>query len=283
MNIFISIKNSFYNPKYYGEILEKPFSYSLKYYLIFALFFAAVFAVCATIMFIPVTAIISEKISGVADYFPQELTISIKDGKVSTNVAEPYFIKVPEDFKSNENVKPNMAVLENFVVIDTKDKFDIDTFNSYKTAVLLTSDSIAYMDNSKVSIVPLSNVKDYTLNRGVVSGYLEKIKPFVPVIYPVIIVFAYIAGFFVVLIRMVYLLIGALFVWLVAKIKGIEISYGKSYQLGMHLASSVIIVTSLLGLVSIKFSFLFTILFVVAAALNLKKEFLQSPASSPAA
>lgn len=287
MNIFIKIKNSFYNPKYYSEIAEKPFSYFSKYYLTFALLFALVFTIVITAGFIPLMIMVYEKVPQVANYFPQELSLNIKNGKVTTNVKEPYFIKIPADLKNSigklnsgdtnpngNSIKASMDNLENIVVIDTKNKFDIDTFKSDKTFILLNSDTIAYMNrDNQISINSLSLVKDFSLDRSKVSDFINKAKPYLNVIYPIVFIGAFILGFIFILVKMVYLFFGALLIWLVAKIKGLKIGYKKSYKLGLMLMTPAIIITSILGLISAKLAvpFLFSLLLIIIAALNLNK------------
>lgn len=283
MNIFLKIKNSIYNPKYYNEVIEKPFSYSLKYLLVFALLFALVFTIVATIKFIPVVNFLSEKAPQIANYFPQELTVIIKDGKVLTNVQEPYFIKIPQEMKDN-NIQTDATNFDNLVVIDTKNKFDIDTFKSYKTFVLLTLDSIVYIDgNNQISIGSLSEVKNFTLNKEKVLSFINIVKPFLVILYPIVFVGAYIIGYGVVMFNMIYLLFGALGIWAVARIKGVKIGYKKSYQVGIHLMTSAIIIVSILGAFSIKspIPYLFSILLIISAVLNLKKNTEQSSISTP--
>lgn len=285
MNIFVKIKNSIYNPEYYSEVIEKPFSYSFKYLLVFALLFALVFTIVVTIRFIPTVNLLSEKALQIADYFPQDLAITIKDGKVSTNVQEPYLVKIPQEWKSSNGADSEYADMENIIAIDTRGKFDMDTFNSYKTFILLTSDSIAYIEQGKISITSLSGVKDFTLNKGKVSSLVSIVKPFFVFLYPVVFAGAYIAGYLIVLWKMAYLLFGALLIWLVAKVKGLQIGYKNSYKVGMQLATAAIIVTGVLDVISTKltFTFLFSILLIISAALNLKKGAAQSSVSTPVA
>jgi len=281
MNIFEKIKNAIYNPKYYSEVVAKPFSYSFKYLLIFALLFALAFTIVVTIRFIPIVKFLQEKIPQTVGYFPQELVISIKDGKASTNVQEPYFMKIPDDYyKSSHQKSPDGVYIENFAVINTKDKFDVNTFFSYKTAVLLTQDSFVYFDNGKISITPLSGIKDFTLNKDKVAGFANVIQPLIVLFYPIVFVGAYIGGFFVILFKMAYLLFGALLIWIIAKIKGIKMGYKKSYIAGMQLMTGAIIITSVLGAISprLTFAFFFSILLIVSAFLNLRKEIAQSSA-----
>jgi len=274
MNIFIKIKNAIYNPEYYKEVIEKPFSYSLKYLLVFALLFALVFAIVATIKFIPLANMLSEKAPQLANYFPQELTITIKDGKASTNVVEPYFIKTPQEYKEKGDKKLNTPEIDNLIVIDTKNKFDLDTFKSYKTFALLNEENIIYLDKeNKISITSLSKVDSFSLNREVISGFVNAAKPFFVILYPAVFVGTYIIGYMSIILKMVYLLFGALLIWLVAKVKGIKLGYKKSYIAGMQLITGAVIITSILGAISPKltFTFFFSILLVALALLNLKK------------
>ncbi|MCX6723581.1 MAG: DUF1189 family protein [Candidatus Staskawiczbacteria bacterium] len=285
MNIFVKIKNSIYGPKYYEEVIAKPFSYSFKYLLAFALLFALVFTIVVTVKFIPIVNNLSEQAPKMANYFPQELTITIKNGKVSTNVQEPYFIRAPKEYQSADNTSGNESNIENYIVIDTKNKFDLDTFNSYKTGVWLTADNVAYLDKNKISIIPLSSVKDFTLNRGKIADFINTLKPFIVVLYPIVFVGAYIIGYMAVILKMIYLLFGALLIWLVAKTKGIKIGYKKSYIAGMQLMTGAIIVISILEAISFKltFPFFFTILVIIFAVLNLNKNAEKSPAPASVA
>ncbi len=285
MNIFVKIKNSIYNPKYYSEVIEKKFSYSFKYLLVFALLFALAFTVFVGVRVVPAISLLYEKAPQIANYFPQELTITIKDGKASTNVAEPYFVKVSQEYKDSEATNPDAVNVDYYVVINTTSKFDLDTFYSYKTMALLTSDSIAYIDKGKVSIYSLSDVKDFTLNRATILQIINKVKPYLYIIYPFIFVGIYIAGYMSVISHIAYLLFGALLIWLVAKIKGLKLGYKKSYILGMQLMTGAIIVTSILSAISpkLKFTFLFSILLVISALINLRKTAAKHVTSTPVA
>jgi hypothetical protein len=88
-------------------------------------------------------------------------------------------------------------------------------------------------------------------------------------------VFAFMGIVIFLLFKMVYLFFGALLIWIVTKVKNIDISYGKSYQLGLHLIALPTIIW-LIPLGDWKFRFLFSIVVVVLAAINLKKEELSS-------
>jgi hypothetical protein len=281
VNIFLKIRNSIYNPNYYTKLLEKPFSYSVKYYILFALVFALAFTVMATVQFIPAGMYLSEKVSRLSIYFPQNLVVNIKNGQAYANVKEPYFVKMPKSFIDNnidgslaEVKNPNMDGLENFVVIDTKNRFDIDTFRSYKTFLLLSSNNAVYINkDGQTTINSLSMIKNFTLSRQVVADFINKAEPYFIIAYPLFFIGAFIGGFFFILSVLFYLLFGALLVWFVAKIRKIKIGYKKAYQISMHLVVLPILITSIIGFIPIKLTttFLFTVLLVLAAMLNVTR------------
>jgi len=274
MNIFVKIKNSIYGPEYYKEVLSKPFSYSLKYYLVFSLLLALVFAVFVTIKFFPAASFLATELEKVPEHFPVNLEVVIKDGKASANVEQPYFVKLPRDFKQSGNILQDTSVIENLIVVDTKNKFDLQTFQSYKTVALLTEDSIVYINNeNQITIASLSSVKDFTLNREVVSGFIGKVSPFLGILYPLVFVFSYIGGFIALLFEMAYLLFGALLIWLVAALLKLKIGYGKAYQLGLHLITLPVILCWIVLLLPFEnpIPFFGSILLILAALLNLRK------------
>jgi len=275
MNIFLKIKNSIYNPKYYSEVVEKPFSYSLKYYLVFVLLIALVFSVSATIKFIPTQKFIIENFPTISSYFPQELEIKIKDGKVSTNVKEPYTVKVPDFLKNPKNTNPDMPNIDNFIIIDTKNKFDLENFSLYKTAMLLTESKIIYTDSrNQITINSLNDIKDYTLNKGVIQGYMEKTRPYLAFILPLFFIFSYIGGFIVYWAVLICLFLAALLIWCIAKIKGVALGYKKSYQLGIHLLTLPLIVALISSVFAFQISipFFFTVLLLILAVFNIEKK-----------
>jgi hypothetical protein len=210
-------------------------------------------------------------------YYPDELEIVIKEGKVSTNVQEPYFIKISSDSKN--------SLVENILVINTKDSFSLENFKDYKTACLLTEENlVCYDSNQTIKINPLTNIPDFKLDKSIVSSFLTKIQPFFKLFYPFFILVFFITIFIVSLWRMIYLFFGALLIWLVAKIRKVDIGYKKSYQLGLHLMTAPFLIdfliTYVLKLLGVSFNipYFFTIVLVITAVLNLKtKTIIENP------
>lgn len=279
MEFFKNLKNSIYSPNFYQELLAKPFSYSFKYFILLAIIISLLVSIIFSFMLIPGLKIFFDNAGEkMLSYYPADLKINIKDGQVSTNVPEPYFVKMPNEIKpENSSVKVNtkdMSNYENLLVIDTKNNFTVDQFASYKTFALLTNDSvIAYDKNGNITISKIEKTANFALDKPIIEGFINKVKPFIKFIYPIIAIFIFIASMFVIMLQMAYLLFGALFVWLAAKIKGVKIGYKKSYQLALHLITILIIarVISMISGINNITPFLFTFLLFILALINIKK------------
>lgn len=282
MEFFKNIKQSIYGPDYYQKLLSKPFSYSLKYYFLFILLLSLVASVLLSFYFIPRVALFADVISTkVVSHYPAELKVTIQNGKVSTNVHEPYFVAMPSEFKNDKNLELNgvdAKEFKNLVVIDTKSDFSIEQFQSYDTALLLTRDSLVMSgENGKITLQPLDSNVNFVLDKPTVEFFVAKIKPFLTFLYPLVFVVAFVVCLVALVFHLVYLLFGAFLVWIVVKAKKMSIGYGKSYQLGMHLMTFGILITTALTLLNIyagigySIPFFFSIVLVIMAVVNIKK------------
>jgi len=266
MKFFKNIKNSIYSPSYYNSVITKSFSSSLKYFLLFILFLSLLTTIILSFTTIPkIKSSIDTMGKEILRYYPDELEIVIKKGKVSTNVQEPYFIKAP------------ISGLENILVINTMVSFSLENFKDYKTACLLTKENlVCYDENQTIKIIPLTNVSDLKLNKSIVSSFLIKIQPFFRLFYPLLILVFFMVIFIISLWRMIYLFFGALLIWLVAKVRKVDIGYKKSYQIGLYLMTAPFLIDFLIKYVleplgvPLNIPYLFTIALVVMTVLNLK-------------
>jgi hypothetical protein len=285
MKFFKNVKDSIYNPDHYHSLIAKPFSSALKYFLLFILLLTLLTTIILSFTAIPKIKFFIDKMGEeILRYYPDELEIVIKKGKVSTNVQEPYFIKIPSGKTSSD--------LENILVINTKAPFSLENFKDYKTVCLLTEENlVGYDENQTIKIIPLTNISDFKLNESIVSSFLTKIQPFFKLFYPFSILVFFMAIFIASLWRMIYLFFGALLIWLVAKVRKVDIGYKKSYQLGLYLMTAPLLIDFLIkyGLkplgVPLNIPYLFTIVLIVMAVLNLKAKTIvenpQIPANPP--
>jgi len=268
MKILKQLRDSIYSPKYYRELLNQPLSYSIKYVFKLAFIFALLMVVKFSAVSLPeMISVINSIGPGVINSYPQELEISVKKGNVFTNVEEPYSIITPNSWNNGKNKE---KIPENLITIDTKSDPNPDNLKKYDTLVLITEKYLVYRDDTgKITTESLENMPDMVINKDSVSQFSQKYSPYLNLLIPLVILVLFVFAFFVVIFRMVYLLIAALFIWLIARVKKVDLGYSKSYQLGMHLMTAPLLITSLF---TINFPLIFTTLLLILAAVNISTE-----------
>ena len=270
MNFLEKIKNSIYGPKYYQEIIEKPFSYSLKYFVVFGLIFALLFTTISAIKIIPeINKFLNKAKPEITKAYPDELEITIKSGTVSTNIEGPSYVPFPDSWELKENKKQATSP-KNLITIDTKSEPSIDNLNKYDTLILITKNYAIYQDSrEEITTRSLKDIPDMVINEASLIRLYDKYSPYLNFISPIIILFVFIFSFFFLAFKLVYLLLATLLIWLIAHVKKVEIKYGKAYQLGIHLMTLPLLVVSL---TPISFPFAFTTLLLILAAINIQKK-----------
>ncbi|MDQ2921260.1 MAG: DUF1189 domain-containing protein [Acidobacteriota bacterium] len=139
---------------------------------------------------------ISNWVDGDSKEFTKQIpAITISKGQVSTDVATPYFIKDPKTGN-------NMAI------IDTTGEYE--TLENTDAILLLTkSKLIAKKNATETQTYDLSGVQSFHVDRSYVESWLATVKRwFVPVLYPLALIFSFIFRAVQILI---YALIGLLF------------------------------------------------------------------------
>lgn len=267
------IKQSVYGPEFYKELPAKPFSFSFKYFYKLVLVLSIVLAAHSSFKIIPdINSFLKTVNSEILNNYPKELVLNIKNGEASSNVAEPYFVRLPEDLRKIES-KGSFRP-ENFIVIDTKNKFTEETFKKYNTLFLFTKTNMAYIkDNGVISIQPLNIFSDRTIDYAFAASIAEKLSfltKFIWVLGPILIFIGFIVQFSAYLF---YLLFGALIIWLIYKVGKIPVGYKKSYQTGLHIITFQILfsVASIVFDFSIQIPFFALIVFIIIAVINLFK------------
>ncbi|MCK9379426.1 MAG: DUF1189 domain-containing protein [Candidatus Moranbacteria bacterium] len=263
MEIFSDIKKSIYSPEYYQELENKPLSSSFGYYFKFSVILSVILSIIFSfVAFFAIKTFTKTLIPEILEKYPQELEIKIQNGVASTNVAEPYFIKIPASDKDKVKDK------ENFLAIDTTSKVGIDDFEKYNTLLLLTKNNLVFeKSNGQVSIQSLDKVGNFTLNKTELAAFFAKASPYIKWIFPFLLLGIFIGLMFFSAFRLIYFLFAALLVWIVASIKKIPLGYSKSYQLTLHLATLPTIITFI---PFFTFRFLFSFIIIILAIINLK-------------
>ncbi len=169
------------SPSYYADVIKVNFKFSLKYF--------AVLVVLATAITFP-TSVLPTMMGfkeGLADYethvlemYPDDLVVTMTEGRLSINQPEPYIVPLPEDQKGvylKSETGVDMSDIENLVVINSQGT--IDGLDEHKSLVLINSKNILIRSNNKIEVYPLSEFPDGELTQDSVKDMLEKVRPVV--------------------------------------------------------------------------------------------------------
>lgn len=170
-------------------------------------------------------------------FFPQELIVTLNNGKIHTNVDEPYYIEFPKQLQGQSN-----SMAKHLITIDTKAA--VSDFIKYNTIILITKDSVVYPDKQAgYRVQPLSESKEnIQIDRRSYDLLLGKLLPYlryVPVgLYSLmglsVVVLPWIVGLFVLGSKMTYLLFMTLILLIIAKLMKKNLGYGQIYKLSLH-------------------------------------------------
>ncbi|OGK23897.1 hypothetical protein A3A46_01020 [Candidatus Roizmanbacteria bacterium RIFCSPLOWO2_01_FULL_37_13] len=238
-------KKSFSSAEYYKEVIKAPFSFSLKYFLFFCFLLSIVTTVYLSAkIFSPLNNFLIRFPQVLVKVYPEQLEIKIQKGVVTTNVPEPYFIPIDRFEKTFEEFDKEVKgiksdEIENVLVIDTNAR--VEDLKRYQTYALLTRNYLVYYkDKARIEIVPLDEIKNFTLNQGLVKGVINRFLPLLRVIAIFLIPFIFVGSFlFFSIFQLIYLLFSALVLFLGGKLISYPVNYLKSYQIDLHLATII--------------------------------------------
>jgi hypothetical protein len=265
MNFLLDLKNSIYGPKYYQELLGKPFSYSVKYFAIFSLLFCLLFTAKLSFYIVPgANTAFKEIRSGIVQAFPNDLVFRLEKGAVSINKDEPYAIETPTGWKNNNASEKNT---KNLLVIDTGSAPDATNLEKFDTLLLITKNHFIYEKQpNQIVTQSLSEVPDFLLDKPTLQGYVDKFSPYLSLLLPIIIFFVFIGVVFMIAFKLIYLLLASLVVMLVANGKKAPLDFSKAYQLSLHLMTLPLLLVTGIGM---NFPFATTILILALALINI--------------
>lgn len=285
MNLFSNIKRSIYAPAFYREILSRPTKESFKYFALLALCLSVLSTLIVSVKILPdVNAFTSQIGPKVLKLYPAELEIKIQKGTATANVDQPYFIALPA---SDPELNPvgKRSDIKNLLVIDTKEPFSEERFREFKTAALLTGDSLVVQNNSsKLTIQSLQTAPDAVINHAWVESILTKFTPFLKAL-PYLLIPVFLIIFYLSFIgKLVYALFLALLVMLIARVRHITYGYKAAYRVTLHALTLGLIYGYVLTTLWSGFAFPFatTVFTLLVVILNLRPEPASSRVSTPA-
>lgn len=201
---------------------------------------------------------------------PDTLDVSIKEGVVTTGDGLPIVIQMDDQMKVETG-------LDNILVVNpTITENTTEAFKSYKTAALLTANTLIMYEDDGRSIKE-SSLKDYpdmNITRdSIIAGY-EMIRPFVfwgiVIGTPILLLLLYGTG---IVAQLIFVLILALITLLIAKIKRTALTYAQAYVISLYALTWLIFIEVIINLFVIFPLGLLTIpFFILIIALHLRSE-----------
>ncbi|MDQ5981486.1 MAG: hypothetical protein QG570_235 [Patescibacteria group bacterium] len=197
MKFLNQIQNSIYNRDFYKSLLAKPFWYSFKYYLKLSLLLSIVITIVFTIFAVPDLLRGLWKIdTEVLNIYPDDLVVTISEGRASINQTEPYVVPLPRHLIPKEIEE--FDNYQNLLVIDTKVGASIEqSLESTSTMAFLSETQIAYKDiDGRIytdSIAPFTNM---TISEGELRNVIEHVRPWYKVLAPLSVVLVFGASFY---------------------------------------------------------------------------------------
>ena len=84
MELFNNIKNSIYSPKFYQDLLAKPFSFSVRYFVLLALIVSLIGTINFSFTVFPAIKLFVDDLGPkIINYYPNDLQLTINKGQVS--------------------------------------------------------------------------------------------------------------------------------------------------------------------------------------------------------
>lgn len=239
------LKRSLLDPLYYKELLSTSFGFSYKYLWTLLTFLVVTSLIPLIGLYISNRPQIPETLRGIRStlisLYPDELELRISNGKLYTNVDEPYIIPVPS--KWGDLGKQNLAVIDTQATVE--DYPDTDAF------VLATRNAIVYPDRGSNNESMTTTTRVFYFREITRSVYVDKdtynrifiqLDPYIEKA-PIIIDWVVFIGALTLPLLgglvwstgvLLGLLFNSFFIFIIARILKFRLTYGQTYRLGMH-------------------------------------------------
>ena len=272
MSFFKDIKSAIYSPDFYTKINKRSLGTSLKYFFGLVLLLTLINVLMMSYeLAVKIPGEIRSFISQATGSIPEDLTVVIDKGRVTTNTQEPLFIPFPE-----LNNEIGQDSLNNILVIDTKTPYSSTQFNQYKTLFWLTNDSLFYQNREfDQRSIDLSKSDNFTVNRNLIADWVSKINPWLNALGPILIFLVFIGLFIGFSFNLIYFMFLAVLIFFLSSIFKWGLSYSSSYKTAIYCSTLSFFIDLILFNTGIYtgffgFPFLFTLTGLCIATVNLQ-------------
>ena len=257
---FRSFYQSSTDPTYYRHIINAKTSFSIKYLLMLSLVLSIGSTIILSVVGIPqfqtLRTQIKTKVEGI---YPDNLVISLKNGKLQTNQEQPLTIEVPGLDK-----EPYHSV-----VIDTTAK--VEDMDRYNALMLVTSDTVSIRnDNREIRTYNLNEMSDFDIDKPSFDKFVRSVSDISDTLVYLLPLVFFIGSWFIISVSLIIrVLIFSLITALVAMVYHYRLSYSKYFQITAHAITPITIiqVVQIVFNLNVPIPFFYGILFVVFVAI----------------
>ncbi|MDZ4299320.1 MAG: DUF1189 family protein, partial [Candidatus Sungbacteria bacterium] len=270
MHFLIRIRQSVYDPKFYFTLRFRPLRTAFSYF--YTLLTGLSFLVALSALFIlvpPLTSFIHRAPGYLNAFYPDGLTLTIKNGTISTSKLESYSFPLPNGLKESAVIPPD---IDRLIAINTREDRPVEHFPEYRTLLLVGKDTLAYRDERGIQTIPASELPNTTISRQSLDHAVARLQSFLPFLAPAAVLAAFLASFILFNFTLLFLAAGAFVILIFTKIKHAPLTYRQSYAIALHGATLPLIMSVLLWC----FTFIllppifFTLLFLVSIFFNMQ-------------
>lgn len=220
----------------------------------------------------------------IMDLYPDDLVLTLDEGKLSTNQSGPVVIPFPAEWQEEYDKDCRRGkrcdtdtLPANLIVIDQGAILSSVAFAERDTLVLASATEIGFHhpNRGETRIMALSEAKldrkleltsatfDYWVNR--VAGIVQTATLFLMGVLPVLMYLGLWLAY------LLYSLLGALVVWLAAHIRNQRLTYGRAYASTLYLLPAPFLASILMTVTGSRIPLVFTIVLFLMALWNFSK------------
>lgn len=266
-----SFQKSLLDLSYYKDVAKASYWFSFKYLLLLLTILTIARSFQLGLEYGKVRNKIPEYIQiakqELTNLYPSELELRISNGRLYTNVEEPYIVDFPARFGDMEG--------KHLLVIDTA--ASPAEYKEYNTLVLATRDVLIYPDKQQgdrttTQMYFFSDIKRsvyvdhvvYTKMINALNPLLEKLPRFIEIaVIAGLILLPLFGGLFWTSGVLFGLLFLTIITWILAKIMRVSFGYKTLYRLGMHGVTWSILFTFILDMTNQSIPHIFNLIFAL--------------------
>lgn len=226
---------SLFSFRYYHDVVAAPFNFSFKFFLAFSMFLGIIITISLGLaIYSPVQQFTNRFKERAYALYPQDLIITTKDGKLTTNATEPYHFSIPFELFLPQAPAISDEKQKYLVTIDTK--ANPGAYDESQSIFLVTRDSLVVPENTEdFRVIPLQELDDVTINKANTDAILKNLLPVVHLLFPTLMIFAGLVLFIIwPIARLLSLVIFAFMILPFTKLMGLELPYKKIFQIMLH-------------------------------------------------